>query len=520
MDYTTIANRKIEYSDDVYFLNYNEEFELWLDSKLVESFLNLRDVNNWLFGKYVNRRPARRVFVYTTYFNQIMEKYQQYNDIAFVIKWEKNNHTVPVDFQIFGGITYRESKYYLGTDETDKIDPRNYCELINNFHHSNPRHSFSTSLKELLLNDDMQEFGGPENVPLRVIKKMFENASLAPVIYSERNKEFTNVYCYDFDSAYIAHYYRYKFPYKFTYVGTNVNEKADEYFAQVKIKNLRAKNKDFLPLSVADRKFAVKAWYPSRWSKRPVLADEITISIFLKLEIPVIKKFYDYDEIIIEDAWKVELRDLPLSFRERVKEMYLTKETLKERKEIYADKKVLLNRIHGFMITSKEDFGKPGKIQMYTNTPAQIGFYTIALQRRMMCNLIDKIGLENIVSAHTDSIKTKGDFQTIIDKFNERYGIVGFEKLGRLESEGIMEKVIYFSHIRAKYIMDGEFKIKHGGILKQTAKQILTNYTYDTLSAKSKYGFVKKMKFERKDDRDVLSMEFDIRAFSEEGDDE
>ena len=53
-DYEAIDNRKIRYSDDIYFLNYNENFELWLNREKVKSFDTLRDVNNWLFQTYVN----------------------------------------------------------------------------------------------------------------------------------------------------------------------------------------------------------------------------------------------------------------------------------------------------------------------------------------------------------------------------------------------------------------------------------------------------------------------------------
>ena len=48
-DYEAIDNRKIKYSNDVYFLNYGENFELWLNREKVKSFDTLRDVNNWLF---------------------------------------------------------------------------------------------------------------------------------------------------------------------------------------------------------------------------------------------------------------------------------------------------------------------------------------------------------------------------------------------------------------------------------------------------------------------------------------
>ena len=69
-DYAVIAERKIKYSDDVYYLNYSNEFDLWLNYKKIASFNNLKLVNKYLFDKYVNKRGARRVYVYTPYFEQ------------------------------------------------------------------------------------------------------------------------------------------------------------------------------------------------------------------------------------------------------------------------------------------------------------------------------------------------------------------------------------------------------------------------------------------------------------------
>lgn len=154
---------------------------------------------------------------------------------------------------------------------------------------------------------------------------------------------------------------------------------------------------------------------------------------------------------------------------------------------------------------------------MYPEVPLQISFYTIALQRATMCDIIEEVGLENIVSAHTDSIKTKGDFNEIIKKYNDDCRLVGFDKLGQLEFEGLMEKVVYFSNTRAKYIMDGEFKIKHGGIESYRAKEILKNYTYDTLTSNSSYTHTIIRYFENDGDKDILIREPETRIFSEGG---
>lgn len=512
MDYEAIAKRKINYSEDIFFLSYEENFTLWCNSAAVASFDNLDLICAYLFKNYVNKRPSRRVYVYSVYFNELFRYFANYEDIAFKVKNLKAN-IEPKAFQVYGGITFKDAKYYLGTDKIDSINPVNYCGLIKRFHSPKLQSSFTTYLKKFILDEDLMDFGNKENVPYTVIKELFANASLAPVIYSEINTEFKNVYCYDFDSAYIAHYYKHKFPYKFTFCGKEI--RGEETLVRARFINIKAKNVRFLPISTSPKRNGKEVMYANAKGNRFLMGKEIELTFFYNLEMEMIDKYYDYDEMIIEKCWEIEMRPLPLSFLRKVAELYRDKEEAKRRGEPYADKKVLLNRIHGFFITSKDYNG--GKEQMYPEVPLQISFYTIALQRATMCDIIEEVGLENIVSAHTDSIKTKGNFETIIKKYNDDCRLVGFDKLGQLEFEGLMEKVVYFSNTRAKYIMDGEFKIKHGGIESYRAKEILKNYTYDTLTSNSSYTHTIIRYFENDGDKDILIREPETRIFSEGG---
>ena len=248
-------------------------------------------------------------------------------------------------------------------------------------------------------------------------------------------------------------------------------------------------------------------------SKRVFMADEVVVSFFYNLDMDVINYDYEYDKVIIEAAWKVDMKPLPKSFRDVVLELYKTKEEAKEKGEPYADKKVLLNRIHGFFLT-KSNVGGVDR-QIYTSLPAQIGFYTIARQRRIMRNLIEKVGLENIISAHTDSIKTKGCFDAAVEKYNRTHRTKYSDTLGMLQSEGIMEKVVYFSNTRAKYIMDGVFKTKHGGIDEFTNNIILKTYTYETLNNLSSYPHTLNKIFKREEGRNYLYRITENRVFSE-----
>lgn len=510
MDYEAIAKRKIVYSEDVYYLSYETNFTLWLNYAAVASFDSLDLVCAYLFKNYVNKKPSRRVYVYSAYFNELLAYFYQYEDIAFKItNWKA--HKEPKMFQIYGGITFKDAKYYLGTDKVEDIDPKNYCGLIDRFHNKLAKSSFTSYLKSFIMNDEMREFGSKDNVPFAVVKELFGNVSLAPVIYSEINKEFKNVYCYDFDSAYIAHYFKHKFPYKFTYCGKEL--KGEETLVRARFINIRGKNSHFLPISVAARDKGKNIKFIGAKSKRFLMADEITLTFFYNLEIGVIDKYYEYDEIIIEKCWEIEMRPLPLSFLRNVAELYGDKEGAKRRGEPYADKKVLLNRIHGFFLTGKDYLD--GKEQMYPEVPLQLGFYTIALQRATMCDIIEEVGLENVVSAHTDSIKTKGNFGTIVEEYNNSCRLAKFDRLGQLEFEGLMEKVVYFSNTRAKYIMDGEFKIKHGGI--ENYKDILRDYTYDTLNRNSVYSHIKNKYFDNVDGKDKLLTNTKVGVFSDGG---
>ena len=522
INYAEKAEKKIKYSDDVYYLNYSDKFELWLNYNKIACFNSLGLVNKYLFNKYLNKeRGAKRVYVYTPYFEQVYDAYKEYeNETCLIVKNYRDGKDI-VAFQIFGGITYKEIKYYLGTDKIENVNPLNFCELIEKYHYGKLiSRSFNCSLKEICLTKEMQRFGDEKSLPYSVMKELFSNASLAPVIYSDINKEFKNVYCYDFDSAYIAKYFKYKFPVDFCACDDPNSENA--VLIRLRIKKIKAKDSKTCFLSLADRSNGTKLITPTKKSKKVLMAEEIVVTVFW-FELEMIDKYYVYDEMIKEAAWTARFERLPESFLNSVLETYKTKEEAKRNNEPYADKKVILNRIHGFFIAKKTIINKEGKyekVPLYKHTPIQISFFVIAMQRYLMFKLIDEVGLENIVSAHTDSIKTKGNYDAFIKEWNEENKIKDSDTLGRLEFEGIMEKVVYFSNTRAKYIMDGEFKIKHGGIWIKDAEDILKEYTYDTFNKDSVYNHTVAKIFSSKGDENYLNRIQEKRVFSEVNDNE
>jgi hypothetical protein len=88
-----------------------------------------------------------------------------------------------------------------------------------------------------------------------------------------------------------------------------------------------------------------------------------------------------------------------------------------------------------------------------------------------------------VVHSHTDSIKFVGDHEDVIERYNEK---IEFEELGRFAPEGIMEKVIYYGTNKAKYIMDGELRFKHGGIEKRDIEPLM-KMSYDEVNKNTKY---------------------------------
>lgn len=516
--YEEFANRKINYSEDVYFLHYENEFELWLNFEKINSFKTIKELNDYLFNKYLNKRGSKRIYIYTIYFDELYRMFKNIEDEVYLKVVNKKQMDEITAFQIYGGITYRRARYYLGTDKIDKINPANYCELIDKYHNNIAKHSFTTSLRDIIFTEELKkEFGNKENLPYNVIHEFYNRMSLAPIIYSDVNKEYENVYCYDFDSAYISKYFLFKYPTKWI---MSYPEDKGATMRRVRIRNVRAKNPRFCCLSLAKRENGTNVVFVNNKSKRVLMAEEVVITMFW-FDFEIINEYYEYDEIIYEMAWRAtEFKYLPDSFRNIVLNTYKTKEEAKRNKEPYADKKVILNRIHGFFLTGKIYDGR--KIAVYPELPVQISFYTIALQRYHMFKLIQQIGLENIVSAHTDSIKTKGNYDAIVKEWNEKYKIDSAENLGQLELEGIMEKVVYFSNTRAKYIEDGKFKIKHGGIWEKDAEDIINNYTYETLQKGSPYNHTTIRSFIFNKDKDCLERIQEIRAFGEacDGDEE
>lgn len=101
-----------------------------------------------------------------------------------------------------------------------------------------------------------------------------------------------------------------------------------------------------------------------------------------------------------------------------------------------------------------------------------------------MLDAIEKIGLDNVVAAHTDGIKVVGCFDKEFEELNKKRGLV-YKDLGQWGKEEVIDKIKYLSNVKAKYIVNGELKMKHGGISDIDIKHFLMGKSYENIDDKS-----------------------------------
>ena len=98
-----------------------------------------------------------------------------------------------------------------------------------------------------------------------------------------------------------------------------------------------------------------------------------------------------------------------------------------------------------------------------------------------MVALIQQVGIEHIVSAHTDGVKFDCNADEIVDKVNLRRGEI-YKDVGQWKKEEVFDKCFYFSNTVAKYEVNGEIGMKHGGIAEDDVNEFLHNKTYEDIN--------------------------------------
>lgn len=297
--------------------------------------------------------------------------------------------------------------------------------------------------------------------------------SLCAMLYAKTNKEFTHVKCYDITSFY-PYLLTQELPMFEKFINReemDLDNKNFTYYGRITVKKLKAKNPSFCPLALVGKMPVEEQGINILHYKSQVIsADEIWLYGFIPFLLNFLK---DYNYESYEISKKIACFSLRKNedLRSLILEKFQVKQNKKENHEYYQGEKILLNRIYGLFLTRG--------IQM----PAHWGQYIVQKGKNILLNIIREIGLKDVVHSHTDSIKFVGEHEDVINRYNER---IEFKKLGRFAKEEPMEKVVYYSVNKAKYLIDGKLGFKHGGIEERDLEPLL-KMGYDAVKKDTKY---------------------------------
>lgn len=369
-------------------------------------------------------------------------------------------------------------KYYHGTD---KLDSAAALKLAIKNKPKRWTSSYTGQIGKALNIDAIKK--SFKQLPFDLLNNMLMNSSQGAIIYSTR-EEFKNVYCYDVVSAYPTILLG-KIPKNF--IRSKYEPAADRiHFGKITIKNFKVKNPRFIPLYRGKE-------VPENCvltGKRIVAGTSYSYYGFIEHELRILKNYYDYESISIADIYRCEMEYLPEESRDSIKKVYDDKLAAKGT-DNYDGFKQMFNRIFGYFITTYE---VDGELRIRDkDVPYQIGLWIISKQRQIMLDAIEAVGLENVVAAHTDGIKVVGNFNQVFEEINQRRGLV-YKNLGRWEFEEVIDKIQYLSNVKAKYLVNGKLKMKHGGLSDVDTAHFLMGKTYEEINSSSIISFTTKKK--------------------------
>lgn len=267
------------------------------------------------------------------------------------------------------------------------------------------------------------------------------------------NQIIDNVYSYDMVSCYPAIMLTQKFPMKkFQFLRSNLDiERVMKYvglgYAVVGryiFQNLRIKDNVPIPyISLAGTHTYDFVTPPKTKRGRMegklggvdngrVLYAGICETVLTEIDLEIIVKQYDFDNIIVKEAMIAKKDYLPIEYRRVIQKYYERKTLLKsaeteEEKYLYAKSKSLLNALFGMCCmdvlhadclydggeyTIKnlyDDLEEAKKALAKAFLPYQIGCYTTALAKKFLQEGIDLAGWDRMVYCDTDSIKVIGE---------------------------------------------------------------------------------------------------------------
>lgn len=365
--------------------------------------------------------------------------------------------------------TFYDLKFKLGSDELKIKDSLN---LIENTEFKTYNQGFTSKLRKEIVTE--------EKLCRATIKY---TPSMAPNIYTKTMKEFYDVECWDITSAYpylltqpLPHYEKWvDFESE-----EQFNEKDVTYYGAIEIFNLSANN-CYYPLTLVgknNKKIDIEDQGKNIFHQgvRIISADSVILCGFIPHLLTLLKNNYSFSSYRISRRLIKFKLEIDWELRKTVIKYFEKKQEKKRNNLDYSGEKILLNRLYGFFITKG------------SNSAAHYGQYIVSKERLIIDDLIQKIGLENVVHCHTDSIKFTGNFSHIIKQYNDT---IDFPELGRFVLEDKFQKCVYYSHITGKYIdRNGKLNFKHGGIDKIGIAHLYKK-NYEEITEKTKFFLVR-----------------------------
>lgn len=452
----------------------------------------------------INPKPTRKWEKIKNEKGEIIEKHYKRNGYHDITSWCDKE----LLFELDNGCKIGWQYYYIGSDE---LTPYEAANNIHDFTYYNS--GYSKRQKELLTPICYKK-------PCFCLNNFLYSTPHTPLMYSASGIDWENVYCYDQTSAYIYHYCEELPTNCKANISGNLYDKCGYVnFVRFKITYLIAKNKNYLPLGLAadckDKKYKEKKLILTKGT-RVLGAQQISFCGFYEEEYPILERNYNWKEIQITPIayFKLEINE---ELRNFLLSLFEEKQKLKRKDLDYSGQKQLLNRFHGHNFskglnrtftksnskkneTEEEKKERIEKNAMaYLKPPTEAAIYIMSKQRRILDEMAHKIGFDNLVHIHTDSLKFTGNFSHLIDEYNEG---IEFKELGRFVSEGLMKKVHYYSITKAKMLdSNGNLQLKYGGIKKRDILLFKVMNTYDTIKDDSPIVITYEEKFVEKNNR-------------------
>lgn len=450
-----------KFSEDKCFMEIKEE-KIWLYIGFKETL----QFNNFMEMYEELARRHKRFHVYTNELNLLLKLYYKRKNLK--VKALMVGRLI-YGLNVANVVSFKDMKYKFGSDKFSKDVALNLIQKDT----GDVRSSFTSNLGKRIGIEYIKEKFPPISRSLR--KEMILHSPKGPIIFSSPDQEFENVHCYDGDSAYPAILLEGMLPSKFIKINKII--KGKKYFGRVIIKDLRANDPRYLPLYSTEDLIGEDI---AVIGSRVIAAKTYEFYCFLD-EKWIIDRYYKYKSFQIDfnNLYMVEFSRLPEKSRSAIKKLYNDKLKAKGTKD-YEGIKQIINRVYGFFLTKNGD----GNDVRDPEIPYQIGLWIIHKQRMMMVGLIEKVGIQYLVQAHTDGVKFCCDADDIVAAANEKRGII-YKNIGQWKIEETLDRCYYYGHTLGKYQIGDQVGMKHGGISNSDIKEFLEEKTYDDITEKS-----------------------------------